>query len=116
MCKHIAAVLYGVGARLDEQPDLLFTLRQVDAQDLITTADTRLRLTAGGRSSARVLEGSNLSELFGLQLAEVSGVRVPKKVVAKKPTAKTSRNATRKNVPVKRKAGAKQKAAAKKRR
>jgi uncharacterized Zn finger protein len=27
MCKHVAAVLYGVGARLDRQPELLFTLR-----------------------------------------------------------------------------------------
>ena len=116
MCKHIAAVLYGVGARLDEQPDLLFTLRQVNAQDLISTADTHMRLTAGGRSSAKVLEGSDLSELFGLQLAEVSGLRVPKKVVAKKSRAKTSSGATIKNVPVKRKAGAKQIAPAKKKR
>jgi uncharacterized Zn finger protein len=38
MCKHVAAVLYGVGARLDHQPDLIFTLRGVDAKDLITRA------------------------------------------------------------------------------
>ena len=30
MCKHVAAVLYGVGARLDQQPELLFVLRGVD--------------------------------------------------------------------------------------
>jgi uncharacterized Zn finger protein len=30
MCKHVAAVLYGIGARLDERPDLLFLLRNVD--------------------------------------------------------------------------------------
>ena len=35
MCKHVAAVLYGVGARLDEQPELLFVLRGVDHQELI---------------------------------------------------------------------------------
>src|SRR5450432_937172 len=38
MCKHVAAVLYGIGARLDEMPDLLFALRKVDHQDLITRA------------------------------------------------------------------------------
>ncbi|MBW2185640.1 MAG: hypothetical protein JRG71_04305, partial [Deltaproteobacteria bacterium] len=38
MCKHIAAVLYGVGVRLDEDPALFFTLRQVDVQDLISQA------------------------------------------------------------------------------
>ena len=40
MCKHVAAVLYGVGARLDHQPDVLFTLRQVDAADLLSKAGT----------------------------------------------------------------------------
>ena len=42
MCKHVAAVLYGVGARLDEQPELLFTLRCVDAQDLVKQAGAGL--------------------------------------------------------------------------
>jgi uncharacterized Zn finger protein len=36
MCKHVAAVLYGVGSRLDSRPELLFLLRDVDAQELIT--------------------------------------------------------------------------------
>ncbi|HEY4982738.1 MAG TPA: SWIM zinc finger family protein [Pseudolabrys sp.] len=38
MCKHIAAVLYGVGARLDERPELLFRLRAVDEAELVTGA------------------------------------------------------------------------------
>src|ERR1700746_878135 len=38
MCKHVAAVLYGVGARLDQQPELLFRLQQVDHQELIANA------------------------------------------------------------------------------
>jgi uncharacterized Zn finger protein len=37
MCKHVAAVLYGVGSRLDSQPELLFLLRDVDAEELIAT-------------------------------------------------------------------------------
>jgi uncharacterized Zn finger protein len=36
MCKHVAAVLYGIGARLDQKPGLLFTLHKVDHLDLAT--------------------------------------------------------------------------------
>jgi uncharacterized Zn finger protein len=64
MCKHIAAVLYGIGARLDEKPELLFTLRNVDQQDLITNAGqgmTKPRTT-------RLLESDDLSELFGVEI------------------------------------------------
>jgi uncharacterized Zn finger protein len=64
MCKHIAAVLYGIGARLDENPDLLFTLRDVDQNALITRAGSHL---AKPRSE-RLLEGENLSELFGIDI------------------------------------------------
>jgi uncharacterized Zn finger protein len=35
MCKHVAAVLYGIGARLDKQPELLFRLRELDEKELI---------------------------------------------------------------------------------
>src|SRR5215475_7098744 len=42
MCKHIAAALYGIGARLDKQPELLFTLREVNQEDLITHAGPRM--------------------------------------------------------------------------
>ena len=97
MCKHIAAVLYGVGARLDEQPDLLFTLRRVDAQELISTVGAHTRLTAGGRSSAKGLEGSNLSELFGLQLAEGPASREPKRVAKKSAKPKASVTAAQKS-------------------
>ncbi len=46
LCKHVAAVLYGVGVRLDERPELLFRLRQVDEQDLIAKAGGGVRLAA----------------------------------------------------------------------
>ncbi|WP_459213534.1 SWIM zinc finger family protein, partial [Paraburkholderia aspalathi] len=42
MCKHVAAVLYGVGARLDQQPELLFKLRGVDPADLVNSTGTGL--------------------------------------------------------------------------
>jgi len=38
MCKHVAATLYGIGARLDVEPELLFGLRKVDAKELIARA------------------------------------------------------------------------------
>jgi uncharacterized Zn finger protein len=66
MCKHVAAVLYGVGARLDENPGLLFKLRDVDQQDLVTNASRRMTKPR----SARVLENTNLSELFEIEIAE----------------------------------------------
>jgi uncharacterized Zn finger protein len=82
MCKHVAAVLYGVGARLDHQPELLFRLRAVDEKDLVTGLDQALpakkRPTRG-----KVLEADDLSAMFGLDMAEAE----PTKAVAKPPTA-----------------------------
>ncbi len=68
MCKHVAAVLYGVGARLDEQPELLFRLRQVAPQELLTRASGGTALTRPAASSARVLADDDLGALFGLDL------------------------------------------------
>lgn len=70
MCKHVAAVLYGVGARLDQQPELLFTLRQVDHQDLIAKAGSDLSTKSKRPSSAKVLESEDLSEMFGIEMAQ----------------------------------------------
>lgn len=68
MCKHVAAVLYGVGARLDEQPALLFSLRGVDHEELIL-ADTEESIeeaTRGGKSK-RVAQ-DELADVFGIDL------------------------------------------------
>ena len=51
MCKHIAAVLYGVGARLDQKPELLFRLRAVDENELVARIDSSVPLTKSGRTS-----------------------------------------------------------------
>jgi uncharacterized Zn finger protein len=40
MCKHVAATLYGIGARLDEDPGLFFALRKVKMEDLVSEAVT----------------------------------------------------------------------------
>src|SRR6185295_210792 len=55
MCKHVAAVLYGIGARLDHQPELLFTLRKVDQQDLIAKAGSDLSKKRKQPARAKVL-------------------------------------------------------------
>jgi uncharacterized Zn finger protein len=68
MCKHVAAVLYGIGARLDQQPELLFKLRKVDEGELIAQAGRGIPLSKAKPSAGRILGGEGLSELFGLEL------------------------------------------------
>jgi uncharacterized Zn finger protein len=68
MCKHVAAVLYGVGARLDERPELLFKLRKVDEKDLIAKAARGLPVSKSRPSAEKVLATDGLSELFGLEM------------------------------------------------
>ena len=68
MCKHVAAVLYGIGARIDKQPALIFKLRAVDEGELIAIAATGRTLATNAPSSAKVLEGDDLAALFGLEM------------------------------------------------
>lgn len=69
MCKHIAAALYGVGARLDHQPELLFLLRDVDHEELIT-ADLDIQSATSRKGKRRRLAGADLSDVFGLDMEE----------------------------------------------
>jgi uncharacterized Zn finger protein len=68
MCKHVAATMYGVGARLDRAPELLFTLRRVSLDDLVASALADLPVARP--SSSRVLAADGLAALFGLELAD----------------------------------------------
>jgi len=89
MCKHVAAVLYGIGARLDRQPELLFTLRRVDQQDLIAKAGSDLARTRTVPAKAKVLASDNLSDLFGIDIASLPAPKPKhpaKRRVAKKRT------------------------------
>jgi uncharacterized Zn finger protein len=70
MCKHVAAVLYGIGARLDQTPQLLFVLRGVDENQLLASAGPSLSLEKSGHSKARVLDGTDIAALFGLEMAD----------------------------------------------
>ena len=67
MCKHVAAVLYGVGARLDRSPELLFRMRAVDESELLASLDSAMPdATPRGE---RVLAGEDVAALFGLDIA-----------------------------------------------
>lgn len=80
MCKHIAAALYGVGARLDEDPTIFFTLRGVDTGDLIKRTVSRKAedlLQKAAKKSSRIIEGADLSAVFGIDLAEEAGEGAP---------------------------------------
>lgn len=98
MCKHVAAVLYGVGARLDQKPELLFSLRRVDAKDLVTQAGVGLPKSKTGPTGPKVLDDSMLADVFGIEMddaVESQNATRPRKaaaaatVVAKK-ASKTS--------------------------
>jgi uncharacterized Zn finger protein/DNA-binding transcriptional regulator YiaG len=71
MCKHIAAVLYGVGARLDQRPELLFLLRGVDYEELIDVhAATAVAEAVARKGGGRRIPESDLADIFGVELAE----------------------------------------------
>jgi hypothetical protein len=88
MCKHVAAVLYGIGARLDDRPELLFKLRQVDENELIAAAGQDLPLSRTTPAPGRVLGGHALSDLFGLDLGTANAA--PLRAAAPPAAATTS--------------------------
>lgn len=95
MCKHVSAVLYGVGARMDHQPDLLFKLRHVDAKDLVAQASIA-QPSASKTKSSKVMDDSDLGDVFGLDMdMGVDAVPVkPKTPKAKTTTKTTAKKAT----------------------
>jgi uncharacterized Zn finger protein len=71
MCKHVAAVIYGIGARLDEKPELLFLLRGVDHNELISKASVdELIGGKGSAPSSRRRKTVDVENVFGLQLQD----------------------------------------------
>ena len=67
MCKHVAAVLYGVGARLDEKPELFFTLRQVDQTELLSSA-TSGAISRAGAGTGKRIAAEKLADVFGIEI------------------------------------------------
>ena len=69
MCKHVAAVLYGVGARLDEQPELLFLLRGVKHEELVATrAETAVSRATRRGGKRPTLAAGELEDVFGISI------------------------------------------------
>lgn len=100
MCKHIAAVMYGIGARLDTSPELLFKLRGVDHQELIAIDAEAAVSTATTSGKSRRLDASELSDVFGIELdssdetktsaADVAAMKKRQRAATKKPSDKNS--------------------------
>ena len=82
MCKHVAAVLYGVGSRLDDSPESLFSLRGVDAAQLI---DAELALPGGKATGDNTLADDDLAGIFGIDLEMEDAPDAPAKRPKKRP-------------------------------
>ena len=80
-CKHVAAVLYGVGARLDSAPELFFALRGIDPESIVA-ADVVDTLTDGSESE---LEAADLGDVFGIDIDTDSSRQAAKPVRALTP-------------------------------
>ena len=65
MCKHVAATLYGVGSRLDREPELLFKLRAVDHLELIAQAGSPVTRSGAGK---KTIATDRLADIFGIDL------------------------------------------------
>jgi uncharacterized Zn finger protein len=69
MCKHVAAVLYGIGARFDEDPLLFFKLRDLDFEALLSKSiEQKMQnlLKNADKKSDRVIEDEAIFDLFGI--------------------------------------------------
>ena len=88
MCKHVAAVLYGVGARLDAEPALLFRLRAVDPTALLAQAATR-SLAGTKIAKEKRLDDDALGSVFGIELDDAPPSPTPRTHVAPKAVAPT---------------------------
>lgn len=95
MCKHVAATLYGVGARLDAQPELLFLLRGVDSTDLVSNADAAAA-SSRPEASPRILAQDDVAALFGIDMSPTSIEVAPSpREAATKPAPRPTRKAAR---------------------
>ncbi|MFK7819984.1 MAG: SWIM zinc finger family protein [Planctomycetaceae bacterium] len=121
LCKHAAAVLYGVGAKLDTDQALLFLLRAVDHNELVSNAVSVDNLDKALQSDAESLDETDLSDLFGIELTSLADLNIevgeepaPKTVSPrKKKVVKKKKKTTRKKATGKKKRATSAKAAEK---
>jgi len=107
MCKHVAAVLYGIGTRLDDDPMLFFKLRGVDGNDLVAQAvkdNTSKLLKKAKKKTNRVLDNINISDVFGIDMDSESIEMKPEpKKKPKKSSASKTRSEKNKSRPTEKK-------------
>jgi uncharacterized Zn finger protein len=97
MCKHVAATLYGIGARLDAEPELLFGLRKVDAKELIARAGETGVAVQKLPGAGRILDSSKLTDVFGIDFGSADA-KPFRELAAKKrkpPAPRTEESANR---------------------
>jgi uncharacterized Zn finger protein len=96
MCKHVAAVMYGVGARLDNKPELLFLLRKVDHLELIAGAvDSESVVNSARSKGKKTIAAGDLADVFGIEMAEAETPTETAPAIAKAP-AKARASASKK--------------------
>jgi uncharacterized Zn finger protein len=106
MCKHVAAVLYGVGARLDERPELLFQLRGVDHSELVCEEAAK-EVAARRSAGARTLDESAVADVFGIEIDQTRNPAIRRPDAGADAARKTGvRKGAAGKRPVRRKAGA----------
>ncbi len=100
MCKHVAAVLYGVGVKFDVDPALFFKLRGVQPVDLF--ANGSQKVVSDGASADTELLGEDLGALFGIDL--VDGIAEPAGGnTQREPVAQTVQGEVKAKAPVRKK-------------
>jgi uncharacterized Zn finger protein len=93
MCKHVAGALYGIGARLDSEPRLLFELRGVDETELVAGADQGAGRLNSAPGRAKVLADDDIAALFGLEMTETAGSTSAASAEAPLPSARSVKKA-----------------------
>jgi len=88
MCKHVASVLYGVGARLDENPELLFELRRVKHDELISEQTVVSAAAGKGKSKRKRIAAGDLSDVFGIEITDDSAAAVEDRKAVDRPRRK----------------------------
>lgn len=94
LCKHLAAVFYGIGHRLDAQPELLFVLRGVDQAELVAAATKESVRTVIRGDDAHAIAADDLAAVFGIDLGGSGSAEPPPNRSRRRP-AKTSKRPAR---------------------
>jgi len=97
MCKHVAAALYGIGNRLDTQPELLFVLRGVDASELIS-GDLDMTI-ADASTAAKTIADDKLADIFGTDIdLDIAEQTVPAAKTRKKRSSRQAKSFRKKKI------------------